>query len=78
MSIGTHLSGSVFCNAEIAEKDGTLYYSDRKSDGTHINSYSVEKTEDGKLIITATADNNADIYSGEYIPMGGICPEIIY
>ena len=78
VSIGEHLSGSVFCNAAIAEKDGSFYYADRKSDGTHALIYTVEKTEEGNLVLTATADNKIDLYSGEYLPVGGSLPELIY
>ena len=77
-SVGAHLFGSIFCNAEIAEKNDKLYFVERKSDGTHKELYTVEMTEDRILVIKAVEGNTADVYSGDYIPMQASYPELIY
>lgn len=77
-NVGVHLSGSIFCSAEIAEKDNKFYFVERKSDGTHNELYTVEMTEDRILVIDAVEGNTADIYSGEYVPMQAAYPELVY
>ncbi len=77
IGVGQHLTGTVFCNAEVAIKDGKAYYAERKADGSHELLYSIER-QNNSIVITALESNTQDMYSGTYSVSPAEYPELIY
>lgn len=77
IGVGQHLTGTVFCNAEVAIKDGKAYYAERKADGSHILLYSIER-DNNTIVMTALESNTQDMYSGTYSVSPAEYPELIY
>ena len=64
-SVDTFVTDFLFCSYEIAIKDGEFYWTQHNADGTHTDLYTIKK-ENNQLVVTATENNDADIFSGTY------------
>lgn len=77
VSVGSQLTGTVFCDSELILKDDVFYYALRANDGTHTLLYTLEFVDNG-LSVQPTEDNTDDMYSGVYAPIPAEYPELIY
>ncbi|MBR5232992.1 MAG: hypothetical protein IKW03_02160 [Clostridia bacterium] len=77
VSIGTQITDYYFCAYEVSVKDGVFFWTERKSDGTHNDLYTITKNG-GKVVVTPVEENKNDMYSGTYDPFNAEMPMLCY